>query len=101
MRFVDAGAAAGGAIAAENRYQLRAAGVRVPEPFGYFHGVLVMELVTDAEGFSAPRLGEVALVPHTVANTAFVAIGVGDAVNLEVDLVARYVERLLGERSGA
>jgi RIO kinase 1 len=33
----------------------------VPEPFGYFHGVLVMELVTDAEGFSAPRLGEVEL----------------------------------------
>ena len=42
-------------------YQLRAAGVRVPEPFGYFHGVLVMELVTDAEGYSAPRLGELAL----------------------------------------
>ncbi|ASR42273.1 kinase [Xanthomonas citri pv. mangiferaeindicae] len=42
-------------------YQLRAAGVRVPEPFGYLHGVLVMELVTDADGFSAPRLGEVAL----------------------------------------
>jgi len=42
-------------------YQLRQAGVRVPEPFGYFHGVLVMELVTDAEGFSAARLGEVEL----------------------------------------
>ncbi|HEY5850832.1 MAG TPA: RIO1 family regulatory kinase/ATPase, partial [Lysobacter sp.] len=42
-------------------YQLREAGVRVPEPHGYFHGVLVMELVTDAEGFSAPRLGEVEL----------------------------------------
>ena len=42
-------------------YQLRAAGVRVPEPYGFFHGVLVMELVTDAEGFSAPRLGEVEL----------------------------------------
>lgn len=42
-------------------YQLRAAGVRVPEPHGFFHGVLVMELVTDAEGFSAPRLGEVEL----------------------------------------
>jgi RIO kinase 1 len=40
-------------------YQLRAAGMRVPEPHGYFHGVLVMELVTDAEGFSAPRLGEI------------------------------------------
>jgi RIO kinase 1 len=42
-------------------YQLRDAGVRVPQPYGYFHGVLVMELVTDAEGFSAPRLGEVTL----------------------------------------
>jgi RIO kinase 1 len=42
-------------------YQLRAAGVRVPKPHGYFHGVLVMELVTDAEGFSAPRLCEVEL----------------------------------------
>jgi len=42
-------------------YQLREAGVRVPEPFGFFHGVLVMELVADAEGFSAPRLGEVEL----------------------------------------
>jgi RIO kinase 1 len=42
-------------------YQLRAAGVRVPRPHGYFHGVLVMELVTDAEGYSAPRLCEVEL----------------------------------------
>lgn len=44
-------------------YQLREAGVRVPEPFGYFHGVLVMELVVDADGHSAPRLGEVELSP--------------------------------------
>jgi len=42
-------------------YQLREAGVRVPEPFGYFHGVLVMELVTDVDGLSAPRMGEVDL----------------------------------------
>lgn len=33
--------------------------MRVPEPYG----VLVMELVTDAGGFSAPRLGEVELDP--------------------------------------
>lgn len=44
-------------------YQLRDAGVRVPTPYGYFHGVLVMELVTDADGYSAPRLGEVELTP--------------------------------------
>jgi RIO kinase 1 len=46
-------------------YQLRDAGVRVPEPYGFFHGVLVMELVTDTEGFSAPRLGEVELDADT------------------------------------
>jgi RIO kinase 1 len=45
-------------------YQLVAAGVRVPQPFGFFSGVLLMELVTDAEGHSAPRLGEVALSPE-------------------------------------
>jgi len=43
----------------------------------------------DGEGFA------VALIPHTVAQTAFAGTVVGDAVNLEVDLVARYVERLL------
>ena len=42
-------------------YQLVAAGVRVPQPYGYFNGVLVMELVTDSDGHSAPRLGEVEL----------------------------------------
>lgn len=47
----------------EALYQLRDAGVRVPEPYGYFHGVLVMELVVDADGHSAPRLGEVELSP--------------------------------------
>jgi len=46
-------------------YQLTAAGVRVPKPYGYFNGVLVMELVTDADGHSAPRLGEVELSAET------------------------------------
>ena len=40
-------------------YQLAAAGVRVPSPYGYFNGVLLMELLTDAEGRSAPDLGEI------------------------------------------
>ena len=46
-------------------YQLAAAGVRVPQPHGYFNGVLVMELITDADGYSAPRLGEVELSAET------------------------------------
>ena len=46
-------------------YQLRDAGVRVPEPHGYYHGVLVMELVTDADGFSAARIEEEVVVTDT------------------------------------
>lgn len=41
---------------------------------------------------------EVALIPHTVSHTAFSQTKPGDAVNLEIDLVARYVERLLASR---
>lgn len=35
------------------------------------------------------------LIPHTVQNTALHALAEGAAVNLEVDLIARYVERML------
>lgn len=58
-------------------------------------GVSLTVNAVDAQGF------EVALVPHTVAHTAFAQTAVGDAVNLEVDLVARYVERLLTARDSA
>lgn len=40
------------------------------------------------------------LIPHTLAHTRFGTLAVGAAVNLEVDLVARYVERLLAARGG-
>ena len=42
-------------------YQLEAAGVRVPKPFGCFEGVLLMELVTTEDGDVAPRLNDVLL----------------------------------------
>jgi riboflavin synthase len=35
------------------------------------------------------------LIPHTVENTALGALGAGGRVNLEIDLIARYVERML------
>ena len=58
-------------------------------------GVSLTVNEVDDEGF------EVALIPHTVSHTAFAASTVGSAVNLEIDLVARYVERLLGEGARA
>jgi len=39
-------------------YRLAAAGVRVPTPYNFHEGVLLMELVTDAEGAAAPRLND-------------------------------------------
>ena len=45
-------------------YKLVAADVRVPKPYGYFNDVLIMELVTDAAGNPAPRLGEIDLSPE-------------------------------------
>jgi RIO kinase 1 len=45
-------------------YRLAAAGVRVPKPFNFFEGVLLMELVTDAEGAAAPRLNDCQFTPE-------------------------------------
>jgi len=41
-------------------YRLADAGVRVPQPYNFCDGVLLMELVTDANGDAAPRLNDVA-----------------------------------------
>ena len=45
-------------------YRLAAAGVRVPKPFNFWDGVLLMELVTDAHGDAAPRLNDVSFTPE-------------------------------------
>lgn len=42
-------------------YQLAAAGVRVPKPYNFYEGVLLMELITDNEGNAAPRLNDLIL----------------------------------------
>ena len=45
--------------------RLAAAGVRVPVPYNFLDGVLLMELVTDAEGNAAPRLNDLELTHET------------------------------------
>jgi riboflavin synthase len=40
------------------------------------------------------------IVPHTLAATVFGGYRTGARVNLEVDIVARYLERLVGESGG-
>lgn len=48
-------------------HRLHAAGVRVPTPVMFYEGVLLMELVEDAEGNAAPRLVEAAFDPTLAA----------------------------------
>jgi RIO kinase 1 len=45
-------------------YRLANAGVRVPKPYNFFEGVLLMELVVDAHGDAAPRLNDVLFTPE-------------------------------------
>ena len=45
-------------------YRLAGAGVRVPKPYNFCDGVLLMELVTDEHGDAAPRLNDVAFSPE-------------------------------------
>jgi RIO kinase 1 len=45
-------------------YRLAAAGVRVPTPHGFVDGVLLMDLITDADGDPAPRLDDVEFEPE-------------------------------------
>jgi RIO kinase 1 len=45
-------------------YRLAAAGVRVPQPYNFFEGVLLMELLTDAQGDAAPRLNDLIFTPE-------------------------------------
>lgn len=42
-------------------YRLAAAGVRVPKPYNFHEGVLLMDLVTDDQGNAAPRLNDLVL----------------------------------------
>jgi riboflavin synthase len=53
---------------------------------------LTVNTVTDT---SAGTEVSINLIPHTVQNTALHALRAGSQINLEVDLIARYVERML------
>jgi len=53
--------------------------------------------VLDASDGTGVRIG-IAVIPHTLAVTTFGARAVGDGVNVEVDVLAKYVERLLPPR---
>jgi riboflavin synthase len=78
--------------------------VRVPRPLARYlarKGSVAIDGVSLTVNLVDTELFEVNLVPHTLAVTTLGELEVGDPVNLEVDLIARYVERLLDPSSGA
>ena len=52
-------------------YRLSDANVRVPRPHNFVDGVLVMELITDADGLPAPRLGDLTMLSASEATAIF------------------------------
>ncbi len=59
----------------DSLYRLTAAGVRVPQPYNFHDGVLLMELVTDANGDAAPRLNDVQFTPEQARSHHATLIG--------------------------
>jgi len=43
----------------------------------------------------------VAIIPHTLAKTTLAGLKVGDSVNIETDLIGKYVARLLAPHAGS
>jgi riboflavin synthase len=59
-------------------------------------------ITLDGVSLTIARLGktffEIALIPHTAERTTLGALRVGEAVNVEVDVIAKYVERIVRAR---
>lgn len=64
-------------------------------------GSITVEGVSLTVATLAPDNFEVALVPHTLTATTLGSLASDDEVNLEVDVLAKYVERLLGARNAS
>ena len=60
---------------------------------------LTVNRVTDLADDGGGSEISINLIPHTVQNTALGALAKGSQVNLEIDLIARYVERMLKDTS--
>ena len=56
---------------------------------------LTVNRVWTEAGHESEVFGTINLIPHTMAHTVFQYLKAGDAINFEVDLLARYVDQLM------
>jgi riboflavin synthase len=76
--------------------------IRVPQALARYvarKGSVALDGVSLTVNAAEQQEFEVNLVPHTLAVTTLAALAPGDRVNLEVDMIARYTERLLAANS--
>jgi riboflavin synthase len=76
-------------------------GVRVPpevEPYVAAKGSIAIDGISLTVANFADGIVEAAIIPFTYANTNLQTLVRGDAVNLEADILAKYVERLMQAR---
>jgi riboflavin synthase len=76
-------------------------GVRVPEEIERYlamKGSIAIDGISLTVANVADGIVEAAIIPFTYANTNLQTLVPGDAVNLEADILAKYVERLLDSR---
>ncbi len=70
-------------------------------PFLAYKGSIVVNgvslTVNKTEDSAAACIVDINIIPHTLENTTLGKLVQGDAVNLEIDLIARYVARMLNK----
>ncbi len=78
--------------------------VRVPEELGRYvamKGSLAVDGISLTVAAWQDGIADIAIVPYTYAHTNLPGLTVGDRVNLECDILAKYVERLMESRHAA
>lgn len=88
-------------VEAESAGECRVLRFRVPDTLRRYvaeKGSVTLDGVSLTINTVAGAEFEVNVIPHTLEVSTLGRLDVGDAVNLEVDLVARYLDRLLDER---
>jgi riboflavin synthase len=90
----------GEVLAFEDAGESKRLRLRVPPPLSRYvarKGSICVDGVSLTVNQVAADEFEVNLIPHTLAVTTLGRLASGERVNLEIDLIARYVERMLGE----
>jgi riboflavin synthase len=76
-------------------------GVRVPEELARYvvrKGSIAIDGISLTVAALRDGVADVAVIPYTYAQTNLAGAAVGDAVNLECDVLAKYIERLMEAR---